>query len=257
MHTFWFDKRFYAAILMGMAVCVVADAQGISATSALRLGDSPERDFQLTVHARKALSDKTELAHLNLGIRVRQGVVTIWGPVPDKPTAQQVFACLYNLKGVSGVQSELYVGSGGEGVQAFAVPSRRGPIEMASAPPALVNEPAKGGSGVKPSELTGTSRVLRMGSDSTNKPIQPAPSKLTAIAERPKFNPASQPAQVLDPEMGIRNLLRSQPKFGLMLYRLESGTLLIQGGGDANRQMEFAQACSTIPGIYRVKIGQQ
>ena len=77
MHTFWFDKRFYAAILMGMAVCAVADAQGISATSALRLGDSPERDFQLTVHARKALSDKTELAHLNLGIRVRQGVVTI------------------------------------------------------------------------------------------------------------------------------------------------------------------------------------
>jgi hypothetical protein len=228
--------RLAAAALIGTGVQVVATAQEPVATPSLRLGDSPERDFQLTVHARKALAETPGLSQLNLGIRVRRGVVFVWGPVPNQEMARQVVARLDKVKGTSGIESELYVGSGGEGVQAFSVPPSRGPVETVAAPPGLVPQPAPASTGQSPEQRI-TSRVLRMGGD---------------VAA----NPAIQPAPV-DPEVRIREVLRLQPKFGLMLYRMEGSVLVIQGGGDLARQMEFAQACSTIPGISRVRISPQ
>ncbi len=247
--------RLAAAALIGTGVQVVATAQEPVATPPLRLGDSPERDFQLTVHARKALAETPGLSQLNLGIRVRRGVVFVWGPVPNQEMARQVVARLDKVKGTSGIESELYVGSGGEGVQAFSVPPTRGPVETVAAPPGLVPQPAPASTGQSPEQRI-TSRVLRMGGDVAAKPVPPPSAKLTASQEKPKFNPAIQPAPV-DPEVRVREVLRLQPKFGLMLYRMEGSVLVIQGGGDLARQMEFAQACSTIPGISRVRISPQ
>src|SRR3954470_14031744 len=39
------------------------------------------RDVGLTVRARQALRRDKELAPLNLGVKVREGVATLWGPV--------------------------------------------------------------------------------------------------------------------------------------------------------------------------------
>ena len=241
-----------ATILLGMALApsTVAQQQG-NVIPPLRLGESPERDFQLTVHARKVLSETPGLSHLNVGIRVRRGVISVWGPVPDQEAARKIVARLDSVKGISGIESELYVGSGGEGVQAFAVPSTKGEVATVSAPPS-VTPPA-----IQPKELTPenriTSRVLRMDNGASTNPVSPPAAKLTGSLDKPKFNPAVQTVAVA-PEVRIRELVRLQPSFGLIRYQLDGGVLVIQGGADPGRQMEFAQACSNIQGISRVRI---
>lgn len=251
----------YSWLVLGMMA--MATAPGISVAdeaipvAPLRLGDSPERDFQLTVHARKALMDTPNLSPLNVGIRVRRGVVSVWGPVPDKQTALMVVAKLEALKGVSGVQSELYVGSGGEGVQAFAIPPRRDTLQALATSPSI----SKGFPQPNVPEYQGTSRVLRMSPEGNGTgnpvPVSPGnPAKLTAMPDR-QINSAPAPKTALPPtEAMIAELVRQQPKFGLMRYKLDGEVLVILGGGDPSRQMEFAQACSVIPGVGRVRLAQ-
>lgn len=253
----------YSWVIMGLSAVLAAPrfAVGDEAipVAPLRLGDSPERDFQLTVHARKALMETPNLSPLNVGIRVRRGVVSVWGPVPDRQTAQLVVSKLEALKGVSGVQSELYVGTGGEGVQAFAIPPKRDTVQALATVPSI----SKGFPQPSGPEYQGTSRVLRMSPemrDSRNSaaPVAPANSaKLTAMPDR-QVNSAPAPKPSMpSAELLIADLIRQQPKFGLMRYRLEGEVLVILGGGDPSRQMEFAQACAVIPGVGRVRLAPQ
>lgn len=244
-----------AAVLAGPGFAVGDEAMPVAP---LRLGDSPERDFQLTVHARKALMETPNLSPLNVGIRVRRGVVSVWGPVPDRQTAQMVVAKLEALKGVSGVQSELYVGTGGEGVQAFSIPPKRDTVQALATVPSI----SKGFPQPNVPEYQGTSRVLRMSPEmkdpGNSAPGAPANSaKLTAMPDR-QINSAPAPRPTLpSADLLIADLIRQQPKFGLMRYRLEGEVLVIVGGGDPARQMEFAQACSVIPGVGRVRLAPQ
>ena len=245
----------FAALLIGVGCApLVAAQQQESVAPPLRLGESPERDFQLTVHARKVLAETPGLSHLNVGIRVRRGVVSVWGPVPDQEAARKIVARLDTVKGVTGIESELYVGSGGEGIQAFAIPPAGGNVAVVSAaPPAppIVN-PSQEGS----PENRITSRVLRMDSGVVAKPAPIPAAKLTAGQDKPKFNPAVQPTPI-PADAQIRELVRRQPGFGLIRYQLDGGVLVIQGGSNPSRQMEFAQACSSIPGVSRVRIAPE
>lgn len=244
-----------ATLLIGMVLAplAVGQQQG-NVTPPLRLGDSPERDFQLTVHARKVLAETPGLNHLNVGIKVRRGVISVWGPVPDQEAARRIVARLDTVKGVSGIESELYVGSGGEGVQAFAMPSPKGNLATVSVPPAPMPPVIQSTESSPENRIT--SRVLRMETGVVSKPVPPQVAKLTAGQDKSRFNPAVQPSPVA-PEVRIRELVRLQPSFGLIRYQLEGGVLVIQGGADPVRQMEFAQACTNIQGVTRVRIAPQ
>jgi len=223
-----------------------------NSSAPLLLGESPERDFQLTVHARQVLAEIPGLAGLNIGIRVRRGVLTLWGPIPDRKIVFLLIARMENLKGISRVISELYIGSGGEGVQAFTVLTNREPMQLTDArtpPNSAETLPRTEGS---------LSRVLRMpsGLPVPGKTIGiPQPAQLTGKVEKSRaVITSSLQAQT---EARLAELVRQQPCFGLIRYRLDGECLMILGGSDAPRLMEFANCCSVISGIKRIQITPQ
>jgi hypothetical protein len=65
------------------------------------------RDLRLTVLARRALQNDRELSRLNLGVRVTDGVATVWGPVPSDAVARQAVAKVRSVNGIYDVRSEL------------------------------------------------------------------------------------------------------------------------------------------------------
>ena len=75
------------------------------------LAPSPEiyRDLQLMVHARKALREQEAFASLNVGVRVRDGIATLWGPVPSADLIPKAMKGVESVQGILGVRSELFV----------------------------------------------------------------------------------------------------------------------------------------------------
>jgi BON domain len=67
------------------------------------------RDLGLTIHARRLLLLDPELAGLNLGVRVRNRVAILWGPVPSAELAFKAEVCLRGLVELREVHNELFV----------------------------------------------------------------------------------------------------------------------------------------------------
>lgn len=103
-------------------------------------------DDQLALRARKALWDDPVLVKLNLGVRVRQGVVTLHGPVPFASIAEQAVACVRRLTGVREVVNELYVVGAGDPLGKVMQPpvtARRSPPNPPATQARSPNDPAK------------------------------------------------------------------------------------------------------------------
>jgi hypothetical protein len=75
--------------------------------------DRPEassvRSIRLELHARKSLLDDKQLAGLNLGVRVREGVATLWGSVPTRELTDRAVKKVSGVLGILDVHSELLV----------------------------------------------------------------------------------------------------------------------------------------------------
>lgn len=84
-------------------VAVVADA----ASAAEPLGAQNFRNLWQTVQARKALADDPLLAHLNLGVHVKDGIAILWGPAPTVELAFRAEACLKALIELIDVRNQL------------------------------------------------------------------------------------------------------------------------------------------------------
>src|SRR5207245_2442047 len=67
---------------------------------------SAKDDLYQTVLARRALQNDALLAPLNLGVRVRQRVATLWGPVASAEAARRAVALLRELPELAAVRSE-------------------------------------------------------------------------------------------------------------------------------------------------------
>jgi hypothetical protein len=73
------------------------------------------------------------LRPLNVGVKVHNGTVTLWGPVPSSLDEKRAVEKVERVRGVVGVRSELYVGR---------APARRDELEMALLPEAPVRREA-------------------------------------------------------------------------------------------------------------------
>jgi hypothetical protein len=125
------------ALIVGL-VCVACGAGGII-TSA----PSPaaaERDLLLTIQARRALLRDAELGPLNLGVQIRNGVATLWGPVPSPSLSFKAEVCLRALLELTEVRNDLVVGEGAPGRQPGVPPTPA--FLPPPAPPALPSLPA-------------------------------------------------------------------------------------------------------------------
>src|SRR6266446_3806353 len=73
---------------------------------------SPEavsRDLGLTLQARRLLLKDRELGPLNLGVRIRDRVAILWGPVPSAELALKAETCLRAMFEIVEIHNELLV----------------------------------------------------------------------------------------------------------------------------------------------------
>jgi osmotically-inducible protein OsmY len=106
-------------------------------------GAAANSDWELTLRARHTLWEEPSLEKLNLGVRVRQGVATLNGPVPCLEVAEQAATLLKRVAGIRGVINETYVPPADDPLtQAMPHPvtSRRPPETVA---PPLTPAPAE------------------------------------------------------------------------------------------------------------------
>lgn len=68
------------------------------------------RDLELTIKIRRLLAEDSELSQLNIGVSVRDGILRLWGPVPNIGKTQKVLAKVGSVKLVFDVKSDLYLG---------------------------------------------------------------------------------------------------------------------------------------------------
>jgi hypothetical protein len=94
-----------AGLLLAAAPLSAAEESSRPPASALGL----IRDMRLTVLARRAFQNDRVLGPLNLGVKVRDGVATVWGPVPSPAAARQAVARLEAINGIYEVKSEMHV----------------------------------------------------------------------------------------------------------------------------------------------------
>lgn len=66
------------------------------------------RDLSVSVRARRVLKEDAELASLNLGVSVENGIASVWGPVPSTDVARRAISKLQNVRGVREVRTNFY-----------------------------------------------------------------------------------------------------------------------------------------------------
>jgi hypothetical protein len=66
------------------------------------------RDLAASVRARRVLKDDRDLARLNLGVSVEDGVATVRGPVPSDAEGRRAVALLEGVRGIRAVRAVFY-----------------------------------------------------------------------------------------------------------------------------------------------------
>ena len=68
------------------------------------------KDLKLTIQIRKILSEDAELSQLNIGVSVRDGILRLWGPVPDSSKMEKSLKKVANVKLIFDIKNEMYIG---------------------------------------------------------------------------------------------------------------------------------------------------
>ena len=100
------------AVLTAVVFAASAGLQWAAVTAAPPLPDKKltARDIQLSVHARKALADDSDLGPANLGVRVQDNVAVLWGPVSSEALKRRAVDVVKKVKGVFTVKdADVYV----------------------------------------------------------------------------------------------------------------------------------------------------
>lgn len=130
-----------AGLCMGLA-CIAGGAGVIAVPPAPQPpgAEAAARDLKLTIQARRALLQDPELASLNVGVRVRNRVAVLWGPVPSVESGFKAEVCVRTLIELVEVQNHLFVN---EVTALTANPTLPSPATLlpSAVPPALPGLP--------------------------------------------------------------------------------------------------------------------
>jgi hypothetical protein len=215
------------------------------------------RDLQLSVHSRRAICDDETLAELNIGVRVRDGVATLWGPVPSADVIPKAVKRVEGVQGVLGVRTELYV----------VVPEKKiEPLLQDLEKPMLSESASPNPESGSISPLTGRDEKASVVYPASG-PRSPFPGvelggpvPLPATATQPpapnrKETPAAPPAPPRKEDLAAA-LLRvrgSDPRFRTLRAELRGATVIISGNDErAGDVMAMARVVSRLPGVERV-----
>ncbi len=229
--------RSVVAVVAGLLLSVSAPAGAVESPprpppSALGLIG----DLRLTVLARRALQGDPALARLNLGVRVRDGVATVWGPVPSGAVARRIAATLKSIDGIDEVRSELQVRR----------PAERPLLADIGIPPRMPTRTA-----AKPDTASGTirPRPREAAVVATERKPQPRPATPAAIRG------AAPPTPAVPLSIAVARVRRSEPRFGAILVELRGDVVVInRSGADPEDVTALAQALRRVRGVSEVMV---
>jgi osmotically-inducible protein OsmY len=209
------------------------------------------RDMQIVLRVRRALMKDEMLATQNVGVIVRDGVATLWGPLTSADEIRRALKTAGEVRGVQSVRCELYIAKGTRPLPPVFVlpetttPDRAAPTDaLASAgqetiltrrnrTPSHLPAPDNG----PPPTPSRTALLL------TPVPIDAAANEPTTVmAARTEGVPAA-----------IDRLQKADARFGQIDAEWRDGTIVLHGKRkDASAAMAFARLLSEVPGVDRV-----
>jgi len=205
------------------------------------------RDLQREVQARQALQNDPKVAPLCLGVRVRNRVATLTGPVPTRELAQHAVSILRQMPELSDVRSHLIV----QFEQVTVLP-----------PPALAVPPVQDKQPrqqvvlwfpVRP-EMGETQDTLKPGLPPSPSPSPPAtPLPIADTVSRAKPPKPGEPAD--GPAIGnaVQGLILADERFRRVRYEVKRGKVYLSGvvvrWSDLH---ELSLALTRIPGVESV-----
>lgn len=203
------------------------------------------RDLRLTVKAREALREDADLAALNLGVSLRGGVATVWGPVPSLALAWRAVQKLQRLPGVSEVRNDTSV-----------VPPEELPPPPGKRPP----KPSDPALWDRAPSVTGSLTGLAAKHGLTSSPEEgegPAPPGDTAVPAQPAANLlAPVPLDAHQALLGVvQRLLTGSERHERLRAELRERTVFLRGTVARGEDLqELARTLARVPGVDRVVV---
>ena len=231
----------------GVVFTATAEAQ----PPARAASDAPtEADWKLTNQARQALWDVNAAAAPNLGVRVRAGTATVWGPVAARADMAEIVDRLGKVPGVRTVVSELYVAAAGEPADAGrprTPAAANAPIftVLPTLPEPRRREPAAPPPPEPPTHTSASPPSTDLRPRSTD---SAAPTLPPVTIPEPELPLIDRVEQVRQRERRFRNLR----------VEVRGSQVVIQGSVQLARDgWDFAQMVQQVPGVTGVTLRTQ
>jgi hypothetical protein len=200
--------------------------------------------MRLTVMARRAFQHDRVLAPLNLGVKVRDGVATVWGPVPDAEVARQAVARLEAIHGIDEVHSELHLRPREKPLLAELGIPRGAPTRIQVAKP--VERPTEVGPRVREVAASG-------GRPGTLPELTAVP--MPAAEQAPKRAVVTARPVAIPLHVAVERVRSSNSRFQSIPVEVR-GTMVIVGrsGADGEDVTALAQALRRVRGVTEVVV---
>jgi osmotically-inducible protein OsmY len=239
--------------LAGAGLCVVALAAA-DPPPAGNLNDA-YRDLQLTVHVRRALREDESLGSVNVGVRVRDGVAILWGPVPSAEVVARALARVQTVQGILGVRNETYIALPDRNLEPIPIPLiPPDPQRSASASPdpmsgslnslnTAAREAPDDGAAGDPPQATGRHGIASS-----------SPEAPTAD-HTPRARPVSRPAPASGEGLAaaVARLRTGDARFRGLRVDVKGATVEVAGAAEREEDvMALARLISRLPGVERV-----
>jgi osmotically-inducible protein OsmY len=199
------------------------------------------RDVEVTIRAREALGKDRELAPLNLGVKVRRGEATLWGPVPSAALIRRATQVLENVRGVYKVRSELYIVMPPPGPLVLPLPE----------PPTLTESSSPDRVVSRLNDLPGRTAEAPRAHVTLRGPVEAVPPPQTDPP--PTRQPDPPPVESL--AKAVERLRQSDLRFVSIKTEVRGGTVIVRGGTVRGEYVTaFAQAVAKLPGVDQVEV---
>jgi hypothetical protein len=224
---------------------------------------SPLQDLRLSLNARRALLQDRGLAPLNLSVQVRQGVATVWGPVPSEALANRALNLVRGVEGIDRVRSDLYVNPP---VWTLDLP---GPATTwtGSALPSTDSVSLRVLDGLARELPPAESLLIRPPAVSALPPAPVSPRELPRSVREPTHPPLvavkqplrpatiAKPVATLDLPREVERLRTGRAVYRAVRVEVRGQTVLVRAGGAPEEYaMALAEEIRKLPGVRAVQL---
>jgi osmotically-inducible protein OsmY len=215
-------------------------------------------DVWQTYEARKALLADSVLGPLNLGVKVKNRVAVLWGPVPSVEFADLAVSVLRKLPGLVAVKNELDID-----------PDLLLPLYLPETLPQSRRRPMNPGFPVPAATLTNRSLDKTAAQEKPTAaafpPVAVPPTTIPGMPDHREMEivlpslriPTGDPEIVRTPVEAIAELQKDN-RFALIQVTVTAGIVTLSADADqASLLHEFARRISAIPGVERVVVQEK